>query len=104
MLNCGENMKKSDPFYKSAKWKKKRETILRRDGYSCQMSKRYGKQLAADTVHHIYPRGEYPQYAFCDWNLISLSRKWHNALHNRENDSLTVLGEKLKQTITPPIL
>ena len=27
----------------------------------------------ANTVHHIYPADEYPQYAWCDWNLISVS-------------------------------
>ena len=35
----------TNPFYKSTKWKRKREKILRRDGYMCQVSKRYGKRI-----------------------------------------------------------
>ena len=95
-------MKKVDPFYQTNRWKKKREVILRRDGYLCRLSKRYGKIIAADTVHHIYPREEFPQYAFCDWNLISLSKQMHNRLHNREDDSLTAEGIALMRATIPP--
>lgn len=40
----------------------------------------YGGNEEANTVHHIYPADEYPQYAWCDWNLISVSQKGHNKL------------------------
>ena len=98
----GDNMKKADPFYKSQKWMKKRAAILKRDGYLCVLSKRYGKTIQADTVHHIYPRERYPEYAFSDWNLISLSTKMHNALHNRDDKTLTAEGEKLRAATIPP--
>ncbi|WP_242970229.1 hypothetical protein [Blautia sp. An249] len=41
--------------YYGTKWKKKREKILRLDGYRCQIAKRYGRVEEAAVVHHIYP-------------------------------------------------
>lgn len=88
--------------YKSKRWKAKREHILRRDGYMCQESKRYGKRIDATTVHHIYPASEYPQFAFCDWNLISLSDEEHNSMHDRTTNELTAKGKNLQRRIKPP--
>ena len=68
-------------FTSSRKWRAKRERILRRDNYECQISKRYGKHKQAEVVHHIFPRSEFPQYAFEDWNLISLTLSQHGKLH-----------------------
>ena len=82
-------------FYKSTKWIEKRNSILRRDGYMCQLSKRYGKMLPAEIVHHIFPRSEFPEYAFESWNLISLTRAKHNELHDRDTDELTEEGAEL---------
>lgn len=87
--------KKVDPFYKSKRWKQKRERILRRDNFQCQLSKRYGRLLPADTVHHVFPRDEFPQYELESWNLISLSQKEHNKLHDRSTDDLTEYGKEL---------
>lgn len=87
--------KRADPFYNAAKWRRKRAAILRRDKYMCQASKRYGKTVKADLVHHIWPRELYPEYSFEDWNLISLSNAEHNKLHNRDNDDLTEAGKEL---------
>lgn len=91
-------------LYHSTRWKRKREKILRRDGYMCQLSLRYGKRIDADIVHHIYPVEDYPEYAFCDWNLISLSSSMHNKLHDRSTNKLTELGETLKNKTIPPTL
>ena len=82
-------------FYKSTKWAEKRNSILRRDRYMCQLSKRYGKMLPAEIVHHIFPRSEFPEYAFESWNLISLTRAKHNELHDRDTDELTEEGAEL---------
>lgn len=90
-------------IYQTGRWKAKRKYILRRDGFLCQHFKRYGKNVDANTVHHIYPLGQYPQYAFANWNLISLSRKAHDLMHNRQTDELTELGESLKKNHTPPL-
>ena len=91
--------KQVDPFYKSAKWKRKRQSILRRDKYQCQASRRFGRIVQADTVHHILPRDQYPQYELCDWNLISLSSKEHNKMHDRITNELTPEGRRLANDI-----
>lgn len=85
----------TDPFYKSARWRKKREKILRRDKYICQYFKRYGKIRQADTVHHILPREQFPEYQWADWNLISLSHEAHNRMHYRDTHELTNTGKEL---------
>ncbi|MMZ48225.1 hypothetical protein D1872_98910 [compost metagenome] len=83
----------TNPFYKSKRWKRKRAAILRRDKYMCQESKRFGKSESAVTVHHIYPLEHYPELALKDWNLVSLSDKQHNAMHDRQSHELTELGK-----------
>ena len=87
-------------FYGS-KWKKKRKHILKLDGYKCRVAKMYGKTEAANTVHHIYPADEYPEYAWCDWNLISVSQASHNKLENRTTGELTKLGQSLQDMTVP---
>lgn len=87
--------KEVDPFYRSTRWKKLREKILKRDNYQCQLSRRYGKLVPANTVHHIFPRERYPQYEYMPWNLISLCNKEHNKIHDRNTDDLTEYGKEL---------
>lgn len=82
-------------FYDTPKWEHKRQLILRRDNYMCQLSKRFGLFREAAVVHHIFPLEEFPQYAFEDWNLISLTRFEHNRLHDRDTDELTEAGREL---------
>ena len=82
-------------FYDKVQWERKRQAILRRDKYLCQQSKRYGLFRQAEVVHHIFPLSDYPQYAFADWNLISLTRAEHNKLHERDTDELTGAGREL---------
>lgn len=85
-----------EPFnYDGARWHRLRDRVMRRDGYQCQLSKRYGKIRQAELVHHIFPVVDYPEYAYCSWNLISLSRDMHNKLHNRVTDELTNMGKDL---------
>lgn len=81
--------------YKSKRWVHLRERILRRDSYTCQYNKRYGRMVQADTVHHIFPADEYPQYQWEAWNLISLSRDAHNKMHDRDTHELTREGREL---------
>ena len=89
--------------YQSTKWKKKRLHILRKDGYLCQIAKRYGKTEEATVVHHIYPAEEYPQWQWADWNLISVSQAAHNRLENRKTGELTELGLKLQRKTKPGV-
>ena len=72
-----------------------RQSILRRDGYLCQVSLRYGKHVEADTVHHIFPAEQYPEYQWEPWNLISLARDVHNRMHVRDTKELTEEGRQL---------
>ena len=87
--------------YQGAKWKKKREHILRMDGYVCQIARRYGRSEEASVVHHIYPAEEYPEWAWCDWNLISVSQATHNKLENRRTGELTEMGMRLQRRTVP---
>ena len=107
--NCGAFAIIGDMFdYNSTKWKRLARAIMRRDGYMCQLSKRYGKSVPAEVVHHIFPADEYPEYAYEPWNLIALSRKMHNTLHDRNTDALTAEGIALmtraKRNIPPGCL
>ena len=78
--------------YNGHRWKALAAKAMRRDGYMCQLSKRYGKTVEAEVVHHIYPVDEYPEYAYELWNLVSLSRAAHNRLHDRDHKGLTAEG------------
>lgn len=86
-----------EAFYHTGRWVRKREKILRRDKYQCQYAKLYGRLEEANTVHHIFPRQQYPQYAWEDWNLISLSAANHNKLENRATGELTAEGRALME-------
>lgn len=89
--------------YKDRKWKKKREHILRLDGYRDVYAARFGKNLTANTVHHIYPARTFPEYRFCDWNLISVSQQTHNTLENRSTRELTEEGLALQRATVPGV-
>lgn len=91
--------KTADPFYKSARWNRLRAAALRRDGYMCQDARRFGRRVEATTVHHIFPRDEFPEYQWEMWNLISLSAQAHDSLHDRATGALTEKGaEWLRRT------
>lgn len=93
--------------YKSSRWLRLRDSVLRetvqRDGVPrCQYLKRFGKRAMATTVHHIWPVEDYPEYAWCRWNLIALSQEAHNMMHNRTTGKLTAIGEQLRRRTIPP--
>ena len=89
--------------YKSKRWKRFRQSILRRDNFLCQESNKYGKAVEANTVHHIYPAKDYPELFYNPFNLVSLSSKEHNKMHDRITDEITLKGvywqEKRKREI-----
>lgn len=84
--------KPKHPFYNNPKWLKKRDLILKRDDYLCRQCKRYGKTTPANTVHHIFPYVDYPDYKLRSDNLLSLCNECHNQLHDRANDTMTDKG------------
>ena len=79
-------------FYKTNRWHKKREVILKRDNYLCKECSRYNKTTLADTVHHIYPMQQYPKLRMVNDNLVSLCNKCHETMHDRTNGLLTDKG------------
>ena len=82
-------------FYESRKWLRIRQSVLRRDKYFDMEKKRFGVLKQAEVVHHIFPRDEFPEYQYALWNLISLSRKTHNEMHDRDSDRLSEKGVEL---------
>lgn len=101
-FSIGEKKEKNDFMdYSSAKWKKKRAKILRLDGYKDVVAGWYGRTCEAQMVHHIYPAEEYPEYAWEDWNLISVSYSTHKKLENHMTGGLTELGKQLMRSTTP---
>ena len=85
--------------YKSKRWKKMRASVLKRDGYQDRELARYGKNVPANTVHHIFPVETYPQYQWAPWNMVSLSAKTHNEMHDRNTGALTDKGMELLQRV-----
>lgn len=86
-------------FYKSGKWKSKRDKIFRRDKYLCQECIRHGKTTQADTVHHIKPLESNPELYLDSKNLISLCKSCHNSMHDRVTNELTDKGMQLLRRI-----
>lgn len=88
-----------EEFYSSTRWKKLRESVLRRDRYQSVLSSRYSPiAKPAQVVHHIFPREWWPEYQWSPWNLISITLKEHQELHG-DNGELTRKGvDLLKRT------
>lgn len=85
--------------YKSKRWKRKRENVLRRDDYKCKECIRYGRVTQASTVHHVKPAEDHPELAFDNENLISLCHACHNKMHDRYTDELTQTGQRLSDRV-----
>ena len=82
----------TDPFYRTRRWERLRAAM-------CQASRRYGKRVEATTVHHIFPRDEFPEYQWEPWNLVSLAGDVHDQMHDRVSGALTDMGaEWLRRT------
>jgi len=89
----------TDPFYRTKRWERLRAAVLRRDGYRCQESKRFGKRVEATTVHHVFPRDEFPEYQWEPWNLVSLAGDVHDQMHDRTSGALTQRGAELLRRV-----
>ena len=79
--------KQTDPFYKSAHWRRARKAALERDFYICQdclAAKRRGEMIrprTATVVHHIQPIELRPDLKLDLDNLVSLCDPCHNKRH-----------------------
>lgn len=89
--------------YGGTKWKDKRLHILRLDKYIDRVAAKTGRKCEAKIVHHIYPADEFPEYAWQDWNLISISVATHNRLENRNTGELTKFGRALMEQTIPGV-
>lgn len=69
--------------YGKSNWKRLRDAVLARDGYQCQICKRYGRVKEAHIVHHIKEADEYPELAYDPDNLIAVCYKCHNEIHDK---------------------
>lgn len=90
----------SSSFYRSTKWAKTRQQVLKLDHYECVYCKERHRHSRAEIVHHKWHLDEYPQYALDIWvgderNLVSVCRWCHeNVCH----------PERLKKTKPEPPL
>lgn len=87
------NRNRNHSFYLSAKWKKKRERVMKLYNYEDQEAKRYGKTITATLIHHIYPLDVYPELRLETWNLLPVSQATHNKMHDRLTDEVTGIGK-----------
>ena len=78
---------------KNKRWRNLRKLALRRDRGFCREAARYGRRVPAE---------DYPEYAYCLWNLVSLSASAHDAMHDRDTRKLTALGLSWKNRTPPP--
>lgn len=91
--------KQSDPFYRSALWRRVRALALTRDGGKCcdcmdRFHAGYGiRPRDADMVHHIIPREQRPDLALNLDNLRSLCNQCHNRAHPEKG-----AGEQKRET------
>lgn len=72
-----------DTYYHSAKHKRWRAAVLRRDKYLCQECLRYGRKTEATHAHHIKPRAQWPELALVVSNGVSLCTACHNKIEPR---------------------
>jgi len=80
-------MKRTDPFYASASWRRVRAIALQRDGGFCQdcldrfRAGTITRPHRAHMVHHIQPISEHPELSLELDNLRSLCDECHAKRH-----------------------
>ena len=82
-------------LYSDKRWRRKREVILKRDEYKCQVSLSHNVTTPAEHVHHITPLKTRSDLWLANDNLLSLCSSCHNLMHDRSNDTLSKDGIKL---------
>lgn len=70
-------------WYKTARWRKLRREVLKRDGYKCRQTGQLlvGKYPADNSavVDHITPHRGDPELFWDEQNLQSVTAGWHNS-------------------------
>lgn len=72
---------KSNPKYRTARWMRLSEKIVKRDNYECQLC---SSSKAKIDVHHIYSAYDYPELFWEETNLITLCRRCHIEVEGTE--------------------
>lgn len=75
-----------DPLYKEA-----RSRTLKRDKYTCQMPDCKSKKRL--NVHHIRPWSQAATLRYETYNLITLCRKCHDSIKDREHHYVVLFSE-----------
>ena len=102
----GEDMwHKTNPFYLTWAWKKKRLEVLRLDKFECQHCKAKGFYKPANTVHHVNHLDKHPELALDIYytdaegkqkrNLISLCHDCHEIEHGYRQKEKKYLTEEM---------
>ena len=86
----------TDPFYLSPRWKRLRKMVIVSAKYADQIRIRKGDMIEANTVHHIFPREQYPEYEWERWNLIAVNEETHKHLH-KPDGTLSEAGRILQE-------
>ena len=74
----------ADPFYWRAPWLKLRKWFLARNPI-CAECQRRGRITAANEVHHLKPKADFPELALVAENLEALCKSCHSRMTRREN-------------------
>lgn len=83
-------------FYDCAKWRKLRQSAIKRDNHECQMCRRQGKYHKVNNVHHIKEVKLRPDLALDLNNLICLCIDHHNEVHERYVEGQNTVGKTFK--------
>lgn len=87
--------KQSRQFYTSAVWHKCRELALKRDNYLCQDCLENKQIKRAEMVHHIVEITDDFTKALVLENLRSLCNSCHNKHHDRVNNRIKKMKNKI---------
>ena len=86
---------------KNKRWQNLRRLVIPSPATKCRECARYGKRNQATIAHHVWPAEDYPEFAYCLWNLLPLCSGCHDKMHDRITRKLTALGIYWKNK-TPP--
>ena len=96
-------------FYRSRRWRRLAQEILRRDHYQCQICvKRLRDAAESGTIltgddrrirrariaHHIKPVEDYPDLRWDPDNLIAVCDRCHTRLHGRDFEGARLARER----------
>jgi hypothetical protein len=89
------------PERNSILYKKWRDAVFRRDGFTCALTGSKGGKLEA---HHIKKWADYPELRYSISNGITLSKEAHHLIHGKEEEyeslfKKTVLANKTKNPV-----